>query len=171
MNRAFARVAVLCPLLAATTVLPAGAASAHDAHDPMGHAGNACTIVGTVASATGLRYEPADGSYTINGTMDCTSRQFAHGTVTGRGDGIIGCIGGASRAVLNVAWQDGRRSELNVQTGDFTYGTGGYGFVSHGAMTGSHVGLAWGREAAGAEAACVSDAVRSYEFAGGIGFH
>jgi hypothetical protein len=170
MNRAFARVAAVCPLVAATTVLPAAAASAHD-HDPMGAGGNACSIVGTVASASGVRYEPANGSYTVEGVMDCTSRQFAHGTVTGHGDGIVGCIGGASQAVLDVAWQSGDRSRIRVQTGDFTYGTGGYGSVIRGALTGSHVGLAWGREAAGAEMTCMTDAVRSYEFAGGMGFH
>jgi hypothetical protein len=168
MNRALVRVAALCPILAATTVLPAAAASADE---PGGHSGNACTVVGSVSSATGVRYEPTTGSYLLSGVMDCTSRHFSHGTVTGRGDGIVGCIGGASRAVLDVAWQNGEHSELTVQTGDFTYGTGGYGMVTRGVLAGSHVGMAWGREAAGAEFACVSDAVRSYEFAGGVGFH
>jgi hypothetical protein len=168
MNRAFTRVAAAGPLLAAATVLPAGTAAADD---PMGHGGNACSIVGTVADPAGVRYEPNHGSYTINGAMDCTSREFSHGIVTGHGSGIVGCFGGASHAVLDVAWQNGERSELSIQTGDFTYGTGGYGFVTRGALTGSHVGMAWGREAAGAEMTCMTDAVRSYEFAGGIGFH
>ncbi|HEX3828718.1 MAG TPA: hypothetical protein VHV82_15750 [Sporichthyaceae bacterium] len=168
MNRAFARVAAICPLTAATTLLPAGAAGAEDL---TGHAGNACSVVGTVASPTGLRYEPTGGSYVVDGVMDCTSKAFGHGTITGRGKGIVGCLGGTSAAVLDVAWRNGEHSELTMQTGDLTYGTGGYGIVTRGAMTGSHVGMAWGREAAGAEFACATDSVRSYEFAGGIGFH
>ena len=173
MNRAFVRATVIAPLLAATALLPAGPASAHDhPMEPTGHGdGNICSIVGTVASADGLRYEPKNGSYTINGTMDCVSEQFSHGVISGHGDGTIGCVGGISQAVLDVAWQDGRHSVLTMQTGDFTYGTGGYGEVTKGVLMGSHVGLMWGREAAGAEFACAKDAVHSYEFAGGMGFH
>ncbi|HEX3613148.1 MAG TPA: hypothetical protein VHU88_15780 [Sporichthyaceae bacterium] len=167
MKSAFAA-ATLCSLVAAATLLPAAAAGAHDADGP---GGNACSVVGSVASPGGLKYTPADGSYVIHGVMDCTSRQFGHGTVSGHGHGVVGCIGGASQAVLDVAWENGAHSELSMQTGDFTYGTGGYGFVTHGAMDGSHVGLMWGREAAGAEFACAADSVRSYEFAGGLGFH
>src|ERR1700761_8910026 len=98
MNRAFVRVAAVCPLVAATTVLPAAAAGAEDL---TGHDGNACSVVGTGARATGLRYEPTGGSYVVDGVMDCTSKVFGHGTVTGRGNGIIGCLGGTSAAVLD----------------------------------------------------------------------
>jgi hypothetical protein len=118
-----------------------------------------------------LRYEPGNGSYRISGVMDCVSKQYSHGVVTGWGNGVIGCFGGVSQAVLDVAWQDGKHSELTMQTGDFTYGTGGYGEVTKGALTGSHAGLMWGREAAGAEYTCASDAVHSYEFAGGLAIH
>jgi hypothetical protein len=172
MNRTLVRAAVLCPLLVGSTLLPAGVAAADD--HPMGHGngdGNICSIAGTVASAKGLRYEPGNGSYKINGTMDCVSQQFSHGVVTGWGNGVIGCVGGVSQAVLDVAWQDGRHSVLTMQTGDLTYGTGGYGEVTKGVLMGSHAGMMWGRQAAGAEFACASDAVHSYEFAGGLGFH
>jgi hypothetical protein len=173
MNRVLIRAAVIAPLFAGLTLLPAGAAAAHD--HPMGHGGNgdgnACSITGTVTSAKGLRYEPNNGSYRVNGVMDCVSKQYSHGVVTGFGNGVIGCFGGVSQAVLDIAWQDGRHSQLTMQTGDFAYGTGGYGEVTKGALMGSHAGLMWGRAAAGAEYACASDAVHSYEFAGGMGFH
>ncbi len=115
MNRAFARVAAICPLMAATTLLPVGAAGAAEL---AGHDGNACSVVGTVASATGLRYEPTGGSYVVDGVMDCTSKAFGHGTISGRGNGIVGCLGGTSQAVLDVAWRNGEHSELTMQTGD-----------------------------------------------------
>jgi hypothetical protein len=70
-----------------------------------------------------------------------------------------------------MVWNTGEKTVVRLQTGDFTYGTGGYGSVTRGVLKGSHVGLMWGRAAAGAEARCARDAVHSYQFAGGIGFH
>lgn len=143
-------------------------ASAHEAADDHG---NACTVAGAISSAAGLRYEPGEGTYKVAGTMDCTSEHYSHGVLTGTGTGLLGCFGGFSEAVYKVAWSNGETSTFAVKSGDFTYGTGSYGAVTKGALTGSHVGMAWGREAAGAEVKCATDAVHSYQFAGGVGFH
>ena len=168
MNRRTVRSAAITSFICAGALLPVTAASAHEMN---GDHGNACTVAGTVASATGLRYEPGQGTYNVAGTMDCTSDKYSHGTLTGQGSGVLGCFGGFSEAVYRVAWSNGETSTIAVKSGDFTYGTGGIGKVTKGALTGSHVGMAWGREAAAAEIKCATDTVHSYQFAGGIGFH
>lgn len=168
MDRQIARIACVTSALCAAALVPTASASAHEME---GGSGNACTIAGAVASATGVRYIPGTGTFTLRGTMDCTSKEFSHGDLTGTGSGTLGCVGGFSDAVLKVLWSNGKTSTIDMQMGDFTYGTGGHGTVTHGALAGNHVGTAWGREAAGAEAACATDAVRSYQFAGGVGFH
>ncbi len=167
MDRQIARFLVTSAVCVAA-LAPVTSASAHENE---GGNANACTIAGAVASATGVRYIPGDGKFTIRGTMDCTSKEFSHGELTGKGTGMLGCVGGISNAVLKVVWSNGKTSTIAMDMGDFTYGTGGHGTVTHGALAGNHVGTAWGRAAAGAEAACATDAVRSYQFAGGVGFH
>lgn len=169
MNRGTARAAVLTSLLCAGALLPVTGASADQMAED--HGANACSVAGTIASASGLRYEPGQGTYQVNGEMDCTSEHFSHGVLTGTGTGLLGCLGGFSEAVYKVKWSNGETSTITTRSGDFTYGTGNIGEVSEGALMGSHVGMAWGREAAGAEVKCATDAVHSYQFAGGIGFH
>lgn len=168
MDRQIVRVAVVTSALFAAALARVGSVSAHEMQ---GGDANACTVAGAVASATGVRYIPGTGTFTLRGTMDCTSKEFSHGELTGTGHGTLGCVGGFSDAVLKVLWSNGKTSTIEIKMGDFTYGTGGHGTVTQGALTGNHVGTAWGREAAGAEAACATDAVRSYQFAGGVGFH
>ncbi|MGQ0845303.1 MAG: hypothetical protein ACT4QF_14340 [Sporichthyaceae bacterium] len=171
MDRFRLRSAVVLGALGAAVAMPVGPAVAAGEHGSAPGSGNACTVAGAVASATGVRYEPRTGSYRLKGTMDCTSERYRHAELTGTGEGILGCFGGASQAVLTFVWNTGETSVVKLQTGDFTYGTGGYGQVTKGVLKGSHVGLMWGRAAAGAEARCAQDAVNSYQFAGGIGFH
>jgi hypothetical protein len=168
MNRQIARLTVVTSALCAAALAPTVSASAHEAE---GGDGNACTVAGAVASATGLRYLPGTGTFTLRGTMDCTSKEFSHGELTGTGTGTLGCVGGITDAVLKVLWSNGKTSTIELKMGDFAYGTGGHGSVTHGALAGRHVGTAWGREAAGAEATCATDAVHSYQFAGGAGFY
>src|SRR5882757_1164844 len=165
MNRRIVRSTAITSFVCAGALLPATGASAHEVGDDHG---NACTVAGTVASATGLRYEPGEGTYNVAGTMDCTSEKYGHGTLTGLGTGVLGCFGGFSKAVYKVAWSNGETSTIEVKSGDLTYGTGGIGKVTRGALEGRHVGMAWGREAAAAEFKCATDAVHSYQFAGGI---
>lgn len=133
--------------------------------------GNACTVAGNIASKAGLTYVPGEGTYNITGTMDCVDPAYEHATLTGTGTGILGCFGGFQEAVYKLAWSNGETSTITLKSGDFTYGTGFYGQVTKGALAGSHVGAAWGREAAGAEYKCAVDSVKSYQFAGGVGFH
>jgi hypothetical protein len=133
--------------------------------------GNACSVAGNITSSAGVSYEPKDGTYNVNGVLDCTSEHFSHGVLTGKGTGLLGCFGGFSDAVYKIVWSNGETSALVMKSGDFTYGTGSYGTVTKGALTGSHVGMAWGREAAGAEYKCAQDGVHSGQFAGGIGIH
>lgn len=140
---------------------PAPRAGAADDH-------SLCSIAGSVAPAPGAGYAPQTGTFAVKGTMDCTSDAPTHGDMTGTGTGTIGCLGGSSTATLTVAWDGGQTSAMKVQLGDLTYGTGGYGTVDDGVFNGSHVMVGWGREAAAAEMRCVSGAVKSYEFAGGV---
>ena len=156
-------------ILAAGTLLPAGTAHAHDRGGST--AGNACSVAGNISSHDGVRYAPQEGTYDISGVLDCTSEEYSHGVLTGKGTGLLGCFGGFNEAVYKIAWSNGRVSHIQVSSGDLTYGTGSYGMVTTGALTGSHVGMMWGRYAAGAEYKCAKDAVRSGQFAGGIGIH
>ena len=133
--------------------------------------GSYCTIAGSIAPNPGISYEAKATTYQLNGTMDCTSEEPSHGTVTGTGTGTTGCFGGSSAAVLKIAWDNGTASTVSAQLGDFGYGTGGYGTVTEGMLKDSHVGLGWGRDAAGAEVRCASGHVKSYEFAGYMYFH
>lgn len=166
----FAYIAGLTAALLAGTIAPASATAA-GAGDDAGGGPNACTIAGAVANEPGITYVPSDGTYTLKGTMDCTSRgEFQHGEVTGKGQGILGCSGGVSQAVLEVTWDNGETSIIETQMGDFAYGTGGYGSVTEGPLSGSQTALGWGREAAGAEVFCAIDSVTSYQFAGVMGF-
>lgn len=130
--------------------------------------GTFCTVAGSVTPTPGVKYMPQSGTYEISGTMDCTSSEPSHGTLTGTGKGTIGCLGGSSEAVLTVAWENDRTSTMDVQMGDFAYGTGGYGTVEEGEFGGAQVALGWGREAAGAEMRCGTSGVASYQFAGGL---
>jgi hypothetical protein len=159
MVRRFAISLVACSMIAVS----APHAGAEDS--PSG-----CTIAGGVGQKPGVAYAPQSGTYEIQGVMDCTSSTPAHGVVNGTGTGTIGCLGGSSTAVLNVAWDGGQASTMNVQLGDFTYGTGGYGTVDDGIFKGSRVAVSWAREAAGAEMRCATGGVKSYEFAGGVAF-
>ena len=133
--------------------------------------GSYCTIAGSIAPNPGISYEAKATTYQLNGTMDCTSEEPSHGTVTGTGTGTTGCFGGSSAAVLEIAWDNGTASTVSAQLGDFGYGTGGYGTVTDGTFKDSHVGLGWGRNAAGGEVRCARGHVKSYEFAGGMYFH
>ena len=139
-----------------------GSARAADSHA-------LCSIAGSVAPAPGVGYTPQSGTFTLDGTLDCSSDAPTHGTLTGQGTGTIGCLGGSSTALLKVVWDGGQTSMMKVQLGDFTYGTGGFGTVDDGVFNGSHVMIGWGREAAMAEVRCVAGGLKSYEFAGGIG--
>lgn len=170
MNRhiAFAASAATV-VLAAGVLLPGGTASAGEAEDH--GSGNACSVAGNITSPQGAKYAPEDGTYHVKGVLDCTSEHFSHGVLTGSGTGLIGCFGGFSDAVYKIAWSNGETSTITTKSGDFTYGTGTYGTVTDGALTGSHVGMMWGRYAAGAEYKCAKDAVHSGQFAGGIGIH
>src|SRR5262245_61879913 len=78
-----------------------------------------CTIAGAVGPTPGVAYAPQSGTYSIKGVMDCTSSAPTHGVVNGTGTGTIGCLGGQSTAVLNIAWDGGQSSTMNVQLGDF----------------------------------------------------
>lgn len=154
---------------AAGALIPGGVASAGETEE---HGmGNACSVAGSITSPQGVSYAPKDGTYNVDGVLDCTSEHFSYGVLTGKGTGMIGCFGGFSDAVYKIAWPNGETSEIVMKSGDFTYGTGSYGTVTKGAMTGSHVGMGWGRYAAGAEYKCAKDAVHSGQFAGGIGIH
>ncbi len=171
MNRllALAGASAASAVVAAAALLPAGTAWAHDAE---GHGGgNACSVAGHITSPQGVTYSPNDGTYNVRGVLDCTSEQFSHGVLTGKGTGLLGCFGGFSDAVYRIAWSNGETSTITMKSGDLTYGTGSYGTVTDGALTGSHVGMMWGRYAAGAEYKCAKDAVHSGQFAGGIGIH
>ncbi|HEV8625474.1 MAG TPA: hypothetical protein VG034_13530 [Acidimicrobiia bacterium] len=140
---------------------------------PPAHAADSsalCSVAGTVASTPGVGYAPQSGTYELKGTLDCQSGAQKHGEMTGTGTGTIGCIGGSSIAALKVDWGGGKTSTMKVQLGDFLYGTGGYGTVEDGEFKGAHVGLGWGREAAGAEMQCATGGVKSYEIAGGMMF-
>lgn len=169
MNRRTARAAALTSLVLAGARGPVAGASAQETE--FDRYGNACTVAGSIASPTGLRYAPGEGTYTVAGVMDCTSSKYGHGTLTGKGSGLLGCFGGFSEAVYKVVWSNGEKTTIHTKSGDFTYGTGTYGEVTKGALRGSEVGMMWGRAAAAAEAKCATDAVHSYQFAGGIGFH
>lgn len=128
-----------------------------------------CSIAGSVAPTPGVSYAPQSGAWELKGTMDCTSSSPSHGEVTGKGTGMVGCIGGQSTGTLTVAWGEDKTSTMKVEFGDFTYGTGGYGIVDSGEFKDARVMLGWGREAAGAEMRCATGGVKSYQFAGGIG--
>lgn len=167
MNRKLA-VVVTCTSvgLLVPGALPAGA----EPRAPSGEGDTPtfCTIAGSVAPTPGIGYVPSAGTYELAGTMDCTSESPRHGEMKGTGTGTLGCSGGTSTALLNVAWDNGKTSTMKVQFRDFADGTGGYGTVDEGEFAGSQVGLGWGGEAAGAEARCVAGQVKSYEFAGGV---
>ncbi len=166
---AFAGASGTAAVLAAAALIPAGTAWALPGGDHA--AGNACSVAGSLTSPQGVSYAPTDGTYDVKGVLDCTSEEFSHGVLTGKGKGLLGCFGGFSEAVYKIEWSNGKVSEIVMKSGDFTYGTGSYGTVTKGALTGSHVGMAWGRYAAGAEYKCAQDAVHSGQFAGGIGIH
>lgn len=170
MNRRTALAASAASLaVTAAVLLPGGTAWADG---PEEHAsGNACSVAGHITSPQGVKYAPNQGTYNVKGVLDCTSEHFSHGVLTGKGTGLLGCFGGFSDAVYRIAWSNGSVSEIVLKSGDFTYGTGSYGTVTEGALTGSHVGMMWGRYAAGAEYTCAKDAVHSGQFAGGIGIH
>ena len=156
-------------LVAAAALLPGGTASAHDGGT--GDAGNACSVAGNISSHEGVQYSPKEATYDVHGVLDCTSEKYSHGVLTGKGTGLIGCFGGFNEAVYKIVWSHGETSHFQTTSGDFTYGSGAYGMVTKGALTGSHVGMMWGRYAAGAEYKCATDAVHSGQFAGGIGIH
>ena len=166
MSLRFARSAGAAAVLVALVAAPAAASPVEPAGE--GGGGNFCTIAGAIATDPGITYMPATATFTLQGVMDCTSDTYGHGDVTGKGTGTLGCSGGMSEAVLEVAWGEGKTSTINLQLGDFTYGTGGFGTVAAGEMNGEQVGVGWGREAAGAEARCASGKVTSYQFAGGM---
>src|SRR5262249_51652821 len=126
---------------------------------------------GSVTPTPGVTYEAKDTTYQLNGTMDCTADEPAHGTLTGTGQGTTGCFAGASQALLKIAWDNGTTSTVKAQLGDFAYGTGGHGMVDEGTFKGDHVHFGWGREAARAEERCANSQVKSYEFAGGMQFY
>lgn len=171
MNRliAFAGASAASAVVAAAALIPSGTAWADDAEE---HGmGNACSVAGNITSPQGATYAPKDGTYQVRGILDCTSEHFSHGVLTGSGTGLIGCFGGFSDAVYKIEWSNGGTSTITTKSGDFTYGTGTYGTVTKGALTGAHVGMMWGRYAAGAEYKCAKDAVHSGQFAGGIGIH
>lgn len=169
MKRSFALAASAASLACvAGVLLPGGVAAAGEGEHDMG---NACSVAGNITSPQGASYSPKDGTYHVNGVLDCTSEHFSHGVLTGKGTGLLGCFGGFSDAVYKIAWSNGKTSEIVMKSGDFTYGTGSYGTVTEGALTGSHVGMMWGRYAAGAEYKCAKDSVHSGQFAGGIGIH
>ena len=149
-------------------VVPLSPSGAAESASPWG---SYCTIAGSIAPTPGLTYESKPTTYQLNGTMDCTADEPAHGTVTGTGKGTTGCFAGSSTALLKVAWDNGTVSTINAQLGEFTYGTGGHGTVEEGTFEGSHVHLGWGRQAARAEERCANSEVKSYEFAGGMHFH
>ena len=130
-----------------------------------------CTMAGSIAPTPGLTYEARPTTYRLQGTMDCTADEPAHGIVTGTGKGTTGCFAGSSTALLKVAWDNGTASTISAQLGEFTYGTGGHGMVDEGTFEGDHVYLGWGRNAARAEERCASGQVKSYEIAGYLHFH
>jgi hypothetical protein len=169
MKRHLAFAATAATLVcAAGALLPGGVASAGEDEHGMG---NACSVAGNITSPQGASYAPKDGTYHVSGILDCTSEHFSHGVLTGKGTGLLGCFGGFSDAVYRIAWSNGETSEIVMRSGDFTYGTGSYGSVTKGALTGAHVAMGWGRYAAGAEYKCAKDSVHSGQFAGGIGIH
>lgn len=167
MNSRLLRLGAAASILVAAAV-PAASASAETtattAEDTL------CTIAGAVDAKPGLTYTPKPGKYTLDGTMDCASGQKGTGKVTGKGSGTLGCSGGKNDAELTVKWKDGGSSTLDMSLADFAYGTGGVGKVTKGELKGSKVSLTWAREAAGAEAKCAAGGVKSYQFAGGVGF-
>jgi hypothetical protein len=151
--------------LQVVAVSPSGAAES--ASPPESY----CTMAGSIAPTPGITYESRPTTYQLNGTMDCTADEPAHGNVTGTGRGTTGCFAGSSTALLKVAWDNGTVSTVNAQLGEFMYGTGGHGMVEEGTFEGSHVYLGWGRQAARAEERCASSEVKSYEIAGYMHFH
>jgi hypothetical protein len=164
MMTAFAGAALGLFALQLVGVSPSGAA---ESRPPDSY----CDLAGSIAPDPGLSYESKPTTYQLNGTMDCTADQPTHGTVTGTGKGTTGCFGGTSSALLKVAWDNGTVSTINVQLGEFMYGTGGHGMVEEGAFKDLGVYMGWGRHAARAEERCANAQVKSYEIAGYMYFH
>jgi hypothetical protein len=96
MDRFRMRAAVLS-VAGAAVLVPAVPAAAHgdEDHGAAAGSGNACSVTGAVQSASGVKYEPTTGRYTLKGVMDCTSEKYRHAEITGSGEGILGCFGGA----------------------------------------------------------------------------
>jgi hypothetical protein len=120
--------------------------------------------------APGVSYVPGQATYKMSGFTDCmsTDAQLTHGTFTGTGSGIVGCIGGFREATLNFVWNNGQTSTEHLQFGEFLYGGGAFGSVTSGGFNGSMVGMALERRSGGGEVRCVTG-LPSYGMAGEMG--
>ena len=120
--------------------------------------------------APGVSYVPGQATYKMSGFTDCasTNAQITHGTFTGTGSGIVGCIGGFRDATLNFVWNTGQTSTEHLQFGEFLYGGGAFGSVTGGEFNGSSVGMALERRSGGGEVRCVTG-LPSYGMAGEMG--
>jgi len=117
-----------------------------------------------------VSYVPGQATYKMSGFADClsTDAPVTHGTFTGTGSGIVGCIGGFRDATLNFLWNTGQKSTEHLQFGEFLYGGGAFGAVTSGEFNGSSVGMALERRSGGGELRCVTG-VPSYGMAGEMG--
>ena len=159
---------VLAPTAAAALAMPHHAAAA--THD-QGGGGAECTIAISMSPVTpGVSYVPGQASYRMSGFTDCmsTDAQLTHGTFTGTGSGIVGCIGGFRDGTITISWNNGQTSVEHLQFGEFLYGGGAEGSVVSGEFAGDMVGMALERRSGGGEVRCVPG-LQSYGMAGEMG--
>jgi hypothetical protein len=159
--------------LATLVLAPAGAAALAFPHPVAAQDGGAaeCTIAISMSPvAPGVSYVPGQATYKMSGFTDCasTNAQITHGTFTGTGSGIVGCIGGFRDATLTFTWNTGQTSVEHLQFGEFLYGGGAFGSVTSGEFNGSSVAMALERRSGGGEVRCVTG-LQSYGMAGEMG--
>ncbi|HEX3605993.1 MAG TPA: hypothetical protein VH134_08735 [Candidatus Dormibacteraeota bacterium] len=160
---------VIAPSITAALALPYHAAAA--VQDQGGGGAAECTIAISMSPvAPGASYVPGQATYNMSGFTDCmsTDAQLTHGTFTGTGSGIVGCIGGFRAATLTITWNTGQTSTEHLQFGEALYGGGAEGSVTGGEFAGNMVGMALERRSGGGEARCLTG-LQSYGMAGEMG--
>jgi hypothetical protein len=159
---------VLAPTALAALAMPHHAAAA--THDQGGGAAECTIAISMSPVAPGVSYVPGQASYRMSGFTDCmsTDAQLTHGTFTGTGSGIVGCIGGFRDGTITISWNNGQTSVEHLQFGEFLYGGGAEGSVVSGEFAGDMVGMALERRSGGGEVRCVPG-LQSYGMAGEMG--
>jgi hypothetical protein len=159
-------------LLGAGSIARADASSAATNNDGGKPAGGAeCTIAISMNPVTpDVSYVPAQATYNMSGFTDCisTDSQVTHGTFTGTGSGVVGCIGGLRDGTINITWNNGKMSVEHLQFAEFLYGGSAAGSVVSGEFAGDMVGMALERRTGGGEVRCVPG-LQSYGMAGEMG--